>query len=173
MRTPFVLLFGLLILNLLSSCDRDREARNRRLQSGVWNLRRVGWTYYDSLGTVERAATETDCGQVCFVNHEGPAGENFPEVRFYFDKETPTRGVPTYAGGSLVERVAAGTFILLRWRPDAYERRRVLLTRDILDPTLIYTLTDDTGDRQRWELVTSDVRDRIRFREIWEIEREE
>ncbi len=165
------LLTGFVLVLTLASCDR--EAANRRRQSGIWTIKRVGWMYYDTLGTVLRAASETDCGEVAFIDNEPEAGELNADVRFYFDKNTPTRWIATYAGGSPSD-FARGT-IPLKWVPEAYERRRVIFmkggTSNIFNNSLIYTLTTDDSNRQEWQIVTSDDRDHVVFREEWTLER--
>ena len=168
-RLPlFLLLLAGPAAGLLSGCSAENV--NARQQSGVWTITRVTYTTYDSVGTVLTTATTADAGEIAFVNTSHTTNK---EARFYIDREIISpqlaalldQGSPTVSG-----------LVVAEWVVDADARRRVSLRAITANPALaqrafVYTITDDTDDTQRWEVARGDAKDRVRFREVWEVAR--
>ncbi len=170
LRLLFVMLLGGV---LLSSCDR--EAVNAREQSGVWDIKRVTGTSYDTLGTVLSTETVTDAGQVAFINITGQSGSTDDEARFYVDKPVPSQILAALSGNN-GSASTSGT-ITAEWLVDHHERRRISLVPISDNPFVgltayIFTITDETNSTQRWEAVKGDGNgDLVLYREEWEMKR--
>ena len=151
----------LLLLPFLGSCDNQEI--NAQNQTGAWHIRRVS----TQTGLAPSSTTDvaTDVGDLTFTalanNSLGSA-----KVQCYFDKPFTSRffqALPEPGGGNR-----------LYYTADMHERRRVIInyvSDRSADIVVVYTLTADEPDHQRWLRLGLDREGRVDYREEWELER--